>query len=184
MGKVTKNYVKSGVLEEKMINAKKGTLKRLFSCMAIGAMAVCVMTGCSKENEEDVKTVLANEEQGVSIEGDCGAAVKIEVNTISEDNSSHFEVAKYIEALSDLEQYAVYDIVLREKNDCSVQSEGKISITLDISDEFETEEDGVYAVYKLENDKTLKKLASKKVNNNITFETEYVGVYTVVKTVK
>ena len=139
--------------------------------------AVVEQTEATTESIKELKV------DALTVTGLSGEADNIKVTDIASDEESYTNVSEKVSDIIDTHVSAmtVYDIDLLKNNE-KVQPNGKVKISVILTDELLNADGDGYDVLRTEDDNTLTKLSSEVKDNTITFETEHFSIYTIVKT--
>ena len=180
---------------------KKNIFKTTAMTIAVLTMAIG-MTACGNKTSDITDTQSVQETKAVveqteattesikelkadtlTVTGLSGEADNIKVTDIASDEESYTNVSEKVSDIIDTHVSAmtVYDIDLLKNNE-KVQPNGKVKISLTLTDELLNADGDGYDVLRTEDDNTLTKLLSEVKDNTITFETEHFSIYTIVKT--
>lgn len=139
--------------------------------------AVVEQTEATTESIKELKT------DTLTVTGLSGEADNIKVTDIASDEEAYTNVSERVSDIIDTHVSAmtVYNIDLLKSNE-KVQPNGKVKISVALTDELLNADGDGYDVLRTEDDNTLTKLSSEVKDNTITFETEHFSIYTIVKT--
>ncbi len=139
--------------------------------------AVVEQTEATTESIKELKT------DTLTVTGLSGEADNIKVTDIASDEEAYTNVSEKVSDIIDTHVSAMtlYNIDLLKSNE-KVQPNGKVKISIDLTDELLNADGDGYDVLRTEDDNTLIKLSSEVKDNTITFETEHFSIYTIVKT--
>ena len=167
--------------------------KKLFSVLLVAALAASLLAGCGKNKDTDkrqtevteatevvnTKTVSAD---GIKITGSMDSAEKVEMSAVT-DGDDYKAATDFIATLEkNITATEVYNINLLDKDSKKVQPDSSVKINLTLSDNMVNAEGDGYEVYRMEDDKTFKKLVASVKDKEISFDTEHFSIYVLVKT--
>lgn len=180
---------------------RKNIFKTTAMTIAVLTMAIG-MTACGNKTSDTTDTQSVQETKAVveqteattesikelkadtlTVTGLSGEADNIKVTDIASDEESYTNVSEKVSDIIDTHVSAmtVYDINLLKNNE-KVQPNGKVKISVDLTEELLNADGDGYDVLRTEDDNTLTKLSSEVKDSTITFETEHFSIYTIVKT--
>lgn len=180
---------------------RKNIFKTTAMTIAVLTMAIG-MTACGNKTSDTTDTQSVQETKAVveqteattesikelkvdalTVTGLSGEADNIKVTDIASDEESYTNVSEKVSDIIDTHVSAmtVYDIDLLKNNE-KVQPNGKVKISVALTEELLNADGDGYDVLRTEDDNTLTKLSSEVKDSTITFETEHFSIYTIVKT--
>lgn len=167
--------------------------KKLFSVLLITALAASLIAGCGKNKDTDKKQTEVTEAtevvntktvsaDGIKITGSMDSAEKVEMSAVT-DGDDYKAATDFIATLGkNITATEVYNINLLDKDSKKVQLDSSVKINLTLSDNMVNAEGDGYEVYRMEDDKTFKKLTASVKDKEISFDTEHFSIYVLVKT--
>lgn len=167
--------------------------KKLFSVLLITALAASLIAGCGKNKDTDKKQTEVTEAtevvntktvsaDGIKITGSMDSAEKVEMSAVT-DGDDYKAATDFIATLGkNITATEVYNINLLDKDSKKVQPDSSVKINLTLSDNMVNAEGDGYEVYRMEDDKTFKKLTASVKDKEISFDTEHFSIYVLVKT--
>lgn len=167
--------------------------RKIFSVALIAIFVMSLVAGCGqtkenvKESTEKVESTQTTQKtlnsDGITVTGLVDKATNVELKSLT-DGDDYTSVTDYLSTLTDKNITAtkVYDINLLDKNKSKVQPKDSVKIQLTLPDELVNAEGDGYEVYRMEDDKTFKKLTVSVKDKEISFDTEHFSIYVVVKT--
>lgn len=171
--------------------------KKIFSVMLVAALAISTLAGCNNksdkgtENQKQTEVTEATETaeektvsaDGIKVTGSMGTAEKVEMSAVT-DGDDYKAATDFVATLTDKSITAteVYNINLLDKFGVKAQPDGKVNISLALSDNMANAEGDGYEVYRKEDDNTFTKLTVSIKEKEISFDTEHFSIYVLVKT--
>lgn len=167
--------------------------KKLFSVLLVAALATSLLAGCGKSKDTDKKQTEVTEAtevvntktvsaDGIKITGSMDSAEKVEMSAVT-DGDDYKAATDFIATLGkNITATEVYNINLLDKDSKKVQPDSSVKINLTLSDNMINAEGDGYEVYRMEDDKTFKKLTASVKDKEISFDTEHFSIYVLVKT--
>lgn len=153
--------------------------KKILSTILILALACMSLIGCGKS---EPITKLSADAEAVTITGDIGDAVDMNVDIITSDTNS-IEAAIADATDESVKKVMPYDITILDKKNNPVQPDGTVTVTIDLDKSFNT--DNHLAVYYFnDNDNTAELMNSTVKDNKISFTTTHFSTYVVTETVE
>lgn len=167
--------------------------KKLFSVLLLAALASSLLAGCGKNKDIDKKQTEVTEAtevvntktvsaDGIKITGSMDSVEKVEMSAVT-DGEDYQAATDFIATLGkNITATEVYNINLLDKDSKKVQPDSSVKINLTLSDNMVNAEGDGYEVYRMEDDKTFKKLTASVKDKEISFDTEHFSIYVLIKT--
>ena len=167
--------------------------KKLFSVLLVTALATSLLAGCGKNKDTDKKQTEVTEStesantktvsaDGIKITGSMDSAEKVEMSALTEGEDYQAALDYTATLEKNITATEVYNINLLDKDSKKVQPDSSVKINLTLSDNMVNAEGDGYEVYRMEDDKTFKKLTTSVKDKDISFDTEHFSIYVLVKT--
>ena len=157
---------------------------RLIAMTLIATLALAGLTACGsantnvESNGNKVDTVVNEiKNDDVVVSGNIGAATDVKVAELEEDSVEYVALASYL--ADKVTSYDAYDITIT-KDGAAVQPDGKVEVTIKLSDEMLAAAGNAYSVLYV-NGAEVTKLDCTEKDGYITFATDHFSIYTVVK---
>lgn len=183
---------------------------RIFACLLVLTMMAGLMTACGNKaedvsepvTEESAEAVaetetaetetaeiepvitsisLADEDTGITVEGNASAVALTVADVESDVNDSVKDLAETDLAM-DVAAVLSYDISIADADGTAVQPAGEITVTIPISEDLKAADGNAYAVYYFNpEDNSVQNMDCSVSEDSVTFQTTHFSVYSVVK---
>ncbi len=151
----------------------------LIATLALAGLTACGSANTNVESNGNKVDTVVNEikNDDVVVSGNIGAATDVKVAELEEDSVEYVALASYL--ADKATNYATYNITIT-KDGAAVQPDGKVEVTIKLSDEMLAAAGNAYSVLYV-NGAEVTKLDCTEKDGYITFATDHFSIYTVVK---